>query len=106
MVIVGGLVVMAIRTGQNVWRLWRAGDRVSEAKEALVVAQEENSRLQAQLEEASSPEFVEREARDKLGYGREGEVILLLPEQELESVRAGEQERPNWKKWWDVYIRI
>lgn len=99
--------MMAVRTAQNVWRLWRAGDRVTEAKQALVEAQAENQQLQARLAEVQSDEYVEKEAREKLGYGREGEVILLLPKGEqagLKEVR--EEKKPNWEQWWEAYIRI
>ena len=106
-VIVLGLSVMAVRTGQNVWRLWKAGDRVSEARSVLAEAEVENKKLKARLEEVQSPEFVEKEAREKLGYGREGEVILMLPKQNEESSFAkATEDKPNWRKWWDLYVRI
>ena len=100
-------VLLAVRTGGVVWRLYKAGERVNEAKLELSEASRVNGELKAKLDEVNSPEFVEREAREKLGYGREGEVILLLPEQERESSYAkATEDKPNWRKWWDLYIRI
>lgn len=105
-VVVVILGLMAVRTGQNVVRLWRAGERVTEAEQSLAEARSENERLQARLTEVKSEEFIEKEAREKLGFGREGEVILILPEHEGGN---GEDKKDqagsaNWKKWWDLYI--
>lgn len=102
-------LVLVVRTGQNVWRLFRAGDRVNEASRELAQVQAEHDRLEARLNEVRSPEFVEREAREKLGLGREGEVMLILPDQnagasgQMAGVRG---EEPNWKKWWDLYVGL
>jgi len=102
------LGVMAVRTGQNVWRLYKAGDRVNEARRELAQAQTENGRLEARLKEVQSPEFVEREARERLGWGREGEVVLLLPEQKMDNgqLKIENESKPNWRKWWDLYVGI
>ncbi|KKU56633.1 hypothetical protein A3C34_02455 [Candidatus Amesbacteria bacterium RIFCSPHIGHO2_02_FULL_48_21] len=102
-------MVMAVRTGLNVYRLWRTGDSVKEARRNLVEATAESERLQKQLLEVKSPEWVEKEARERLGYGRPGETILVLPEQESSretELGAQEQNIPNWKKWWKLYVRI
>lgn len=111
---VGLGLLLAIRTGASVLRLWKAGDRVKTAQAELELTQVENLKLKGQVAYSQSDEFVEREARDKLGLGREGEVILILPEQSESSLKSQvsnpkseiEDIRPNWKKWWDLYLRI
>lgn len=105
-VVVVILGLMTIRTGQNVVRLWRAGERVTEAEKTLAEARAENDKLQDRLTEVRSDEFVEKEAREKLGFGREGEVILILPDQASDNNESGGEEgdKPNWQKWWNLYI--
>src|SRR3990170_2789660 len=72
---------VAVKLGIGVVRLWKTGGLVDEAKKEVSDLKKENSSLQEKLVYVNSPEFVEKEARDKLGYGREGEVILVLSDQ-------------------------
>lgn len=98
---------MAVQTGRNVVRLYLAGNRVKEAQRQLDVAKAKNEQLTKWLAEVNSPEFVEREAREKLGYGKEGEVMVILPvAKEQSSFAKASADKPNWRKWWDLYVRI
>src|SRR3989344_6078670 len=83
-VLVGVLLVIMVRLGGNVWRLWKAGDRIKEAELGVRSQELENQELKKRLAEVQSPEFIEKEARDKLGLGKEGETIVVLPKTELE----------------------
>ncbi|MDZ7586603.1 MAG: septum formation initiator family protein [Patescibacteria group bacterium] len=103
-VLVGVLLVMMVRLGGNVWRLWKAGERIKQAEAEVDKETKENKQLKARLAQVQSPEFIEKEAREKLGLGKPGEEIVNLPKQEQESVRAGEREEANWRKWWKLYI--
>ena len=105
-------ILLAVRSGVVVLRLWKAGDRLEVARTQLYEAQQENLRLKGQLAEAKSDEYVEREARNMLGYGREGEVIILLPKNEGVAGKEGvlkeveSVNEPNWRKWWNLYVGI
>jgi len=75
--------------------------------EALKIKNEE---LKKQLEYVKSQEFLEREAREKLGLVREGEVVVILPENFKETIGNDHpqtekgKEVPNWGKWWKVFF--
>lgn len=98
-------VIVAVRLGANVWRLWRAGERVEEAREELTQAQRENEELKKRLAEVQTPEFVEKEAKERLGLAREGEVIVIIPEGETATAGEAKPEmEPNWKQWWNLYF--
>lgn len=102
-------LIMAGQTGRNVVRLYQAGNRVKEAQKQLEGAKAKNEQLTKRLAEVNSPEFVEREAREKLGYGKEGEVMVILPDQDQKgrsSFAKATEDLPNWKRWWDLYVRI
>lgn len=100
-------LVLAIKLGWGVVRLWKTGGLVEEAKREVSDLKKENATLQERLVYVNSPEFVEKEARDKLGLGKEGETILVIPDQnKVQSSRIKVQNEANWKKWWDLYIRI
>ena len=66
-------IVIVINLSRSIWDLWRRRDILGERQEVLRRVEEENRRLQSELEYAQSPEFIEQEARNRLGLGREGE---------------------------------
>ena len=108
LIVVLGLVVAA-RQGSSVWRVWRSGEQVRLAQTQVRQEEEKNQSLKARLAEIDIPEFIEKEAREKLGYSKEGETILILPDQNANpksQISIPTDDRPSWKQWWDLYIRI
>ncbi len=117
-ILVGVMGVFMVRLVGSVWRLWKAGERIKQAELEVRNQESENQELKKRLAEVQSPEFIEKEAREKLGLGREGETIVVLPKQdEISNIPArnafgiadaGGQypisNEPNWKKWWKVYM--
>ena len=104
LLIVLGLVLV-IRTAGNVYRLWKAGERLEKATWELSQAEEKNKQLTEQVREAKTPEFMERQVREKLGYGREGEVVLIIPEEVAPPfAKATEGLQPNWVRWRKLYL--
>lgn len=70
----------------------------------LAEVKREQSRLKKQAADVKTPEFVEHEAREKLGMGKEGETIVLLPVGETAAkqtdVEALPEDRyPTWQRW-------
>lgn len=69
-----------------------------------------NEELKKQLEYVKSAEFLEKEAREKLGLAREGETVVILPENIEEIIGANQsqisenQEMPNWKRWLNLFF--
>ena len=103
-IIVG--VALVFRTGSNVYRLWRAGERVTGAERNLAQLERENEQLNRQLQEVQTPEYMERLVREKLGYGRPGEVVLVVPENinSKSETPSSIEEVPNWKQWRKLYL--
>lgn len=60
--------------------LYQAKDRVTTQQEKLTELKNENQVLSEKLEEVSSVEFVEKEAREKLNMQLPGEVVVLVDE--------------------------
>lgn len=104
--------ILALRSGIAVFRLWKAGDRLELAQTRLYEVEQENIKLKGELAYTKTDEFVEKEAREKLGYGNEGEVILILPEgsggtkgNDLDQVEVENNRMPKWRKWWKLYVK-
>ena len=103
-IIIGLGVFIAGRMGMNVWKLYKAGDKVEVARRELADAQAEQERLKTQLEYVQSDEFVEREAREKLGLGKPGETVVIVPTPgNIQDSGFKIQDEPNWRKWWRLY---
>jgi len=68
----------------------------------------ENQVLREQLNYVQSEGFVEKEAREKLGMNKEGEIVVILPEDFEEMVEQSQgavepEEIPNWKQWLGLF---
>lgn len=86
----------------------KAGDRLSGATGELYSLQIKNRELKEKLKEVNSYQFIEQQARDKLGLTREGETLIIIPDNKLQQVlgeaKKGEQARlPNWQGWLKVF---
>lgn len=109
----GAGLILVTRTAANVIRLREAGRRVEEAQEKLDWVKAENEALAREWQEAQTPEYMERQVREVLGYGRPGEVVLVIPHELVEggtppAGRAGlkveSENAPNWKQWRKLYL--
>lgn len=100
-------VLVAGKTAGNISRLLRVQGMVGRDKEEVAATKTENDALKQKLAEVQTPEFVEREAREKLGLGREGERVVILPEEK--QVESGELKVEsgkvgNWRLWRKLYL--
>ena len=95
---------------RSVWRIYRRGDRLMELRREIENLKEEKKRLQEEIVYRQSPEFIEKEARDRLNMVKEGERVVILPA-ELTPPSTKEKKtskevvtEPNWKQWWDYWL--
>jgi cell division protein FtsB len=102
--LVGGVIIVNLALG--CWRLWQAGGKVGEAAKQLEKLKIKNEKLKSELEYVKSPEFVEKEAREKLGLGRPGEEVWILPSISANQPPISEnQDKPNWERWWELFLK-
>lgn len=88
----------------------RSGDRLSEATEDLYRLEIQNKELKKRLTEIKSINFIEQQARDKLGLAREGEIVVIIPEEVWGRVlgmsqKPEEIKLPNWLGWLKVFFK-
>lgn len=99
---------LIVSLSRNLFSLIRKGGEIKKENLKLTSLEEENRQLKEQLEFSDSQEFIEREARDKLGMAKEGEQVLVLPSNlgkiTLPQTEEKETEIPNWKKWWNLFF--
>lgn len=88
----------------------KAEERLQEAVEKLHSLEVKNKELKKKLEAVKTPDFIEREARDKLGLVREGETLVVIPDEKIKLVLNRERQEvearlPNWLGWWRVFFK-
>ena len=111
-IVLAGIVAVAITwslIGQIMTTL-KSGDRLQEATERLHQLGVKNKELKRRLEEVKTPFFIEEQARDKLGLAREGETIVIIPQEKLDQVlgvakKAEEVKLPNWLGWLKLFFK-
>lgn len=92
-------------------RTKNAESLIEKSQAKLDKAKQEEKELQSKLEMTQSEAFIEEQLRDKLGLAKEGEIILVLPDNEtlrkLAPIMPKEEEvkpKPNYQKWLDLFI--
>lgn len=86
-------------------------DRFLLAENEVEKLEVENKNLGVTLYEEDKDFVMEKELRDSLGFSRQGEVVVVLPDdlvnktiEDRKQEVASEEQLPNWKKWWDLFF--
>ena len=74
-------VLLIISAGfiTGTFKIVQGGKRLIDTKKELTALKQEKERLEAEAEYRRSPEFVEKEARNKLNMVKPGEEVYLKP---------------------------
>jgi len=92
----------------SIFTLWQKNDLIISAKQELNKQEKENNELKNQLTEVKKPEFVEGEARNKLFMTKEGEKVLVLPNDYAAASSSAKDNqvnsKPNWQQWWEFFF--
>ncbi len=86
----------------------KSEDRLTSAAEVVYRLENKNKQLQEKLSEIQSPQFIEQQARNKLGLSKKGETVVIIPEEKLKLVLGSSQSAvvrlPNWLGWFRVFF--
>jgi cell division protein FtsB len=95
---------------RNILKINQANKEILEAEERVDEAIAENNELKAKVEGLRSPEFQEMQLRDKLNLAKEGEIVVVLPDEEILRKLAPkriEEESilpdPTWRRWLKLF---
>src|SRR5262245_19086313 len=86
----------------------RSGDRLSDQAEKVYKLEAKNKQLRQKLSEVQSKEYIEEQARNKLGLGKSGETLIIIPDDKLKAILGASAEAqiarlPNFLGWWRVF---
>lgn len=111
--LISGLIIfislyLIVSLSREILELIRKEEVIEKEQLKLEELKVENQILSEKLEYFQSEEFVEKEAREKLGLAKEGETIVILPEgfeNIMESNQPEEKiaETPNWQQWLKLF---
>lgn len=87
----------------------KAEERFQDIVETLHKLEIKNKELKAKLEYVKSPEFIETQARDKLGLVKEGETLVIIPDEKIKQIlnqdhKSPEVKLPNPLGWWKLFF--
>lgn len=95
---------------RNISKIAGAEKRISKAQERVEKLRKENKETERRLAEVRGEEYIEKQLRDKLGLAKEGEIVVVLPDEEtLRKIAPGIAEEedvlpdPTWKKWLKLF---
>ncbi|MFZ5932698.1 MAG: FtsB family cell division protein [Patescibacteria group bacterium] len=103
-------LVFLISLVRNISRVLEARKRIGRAESRVEKLKEENEEIKRKLAEVKGEEFIEKQLRDRLGLAKEGEIVVVLPDEEILRKIAPpvpEEEDtlpdPTWKKWLKLF---
>jgi cell division protein FtsB len=104
-------ILLAISLVRNIFRKKQVDETIIEEEVMVEDLRKENEELKKELQILGSDEYKERQLRDKLGLAKEGELIVILPDEEILrklAPKSFEEEEtlpdPNWKKWMHLFF--
>lgn len=104
-------ILMLTSVVKNAARIFAIKREIEREKVRIAKIEEENKKLEEEVSKMQSIDFIEKEIRDKLGLVKEGETVVVLPEDEVLRKLAPKISydddvlpKPNWEKWLDLFI--
>lgn len=109
-VIVAAAIFIAYNLFSQILQAVKSSERLTSEAEDLFKLEAKNKQLKVKLSQISSPEFIEKEARNKLGLAKPGETVIIIPDQKIKEVLASgsatEVKRlPNPLGWLKVFFK-
>lgn len=103
-------ILVSVNLIGQIFEATKSSDRLSQEAEELYKLQEENKQLKKRLSETQSEQFLEEQARNKLGLVKKGETLVVIAEEKIREVlgatqSAQELRLPNWLGWWRIFFK-
>ncbi|OGF99209.1 hypothetical protein A2Y99_04485 [Candidatus Gottesmanbacteria bacterium RBG_13_37_7] len=103
------LIIITLFLIVSIFRSWfllqKRSEAIKKTQDKLTNLIDEQERLNRELARVEGREYIEREARNKLNYGKEGESFVFLPEitPVLLPTPTPTEIPYNWLKWVKIF---
>ena len=102
---------MTVSIIRNIGKITAIRGEVDKEKQRIENIRKENEELQKKITQTQSDEFIEKQIRDKLGLVKQGEIVVVLPDEEVLKGLAPklnyEEDSlpdPTWMKWLKLFL--
>lgn len=106
------IALLAVSVLRNIGKVKRIREEIAAEKQRIAKIEAENKNLERQVALTMSPQFVEKEIRNKLGLVKTGEVVVVLPDADILRKLAPEAKivqddlpLPIWEKWLRLFVQ-
>lgn len=104
-------IIFSISLARGVSRVRLVKDEIAKRQAEVAKMERDNEILKEELAKVQSPQYIEKEIRNKLGLVKTGEIIVVLPEPEVVKSLAPTIPEddiappdPNWKRWLRLFM--
>jgi len=87
--------ILTIRQKENI---------VLDEEDKLKGLQSQNTQFHQKIENLQSPLYIEKQAREKLNLGREGDYAVILPPLTPMPTATPAPLLENWEKWRELFV--
>jgi cell division protein FtsB len=101
LIVISGLLIVIFNLAKGSFESYTKLSQVTGKETDLKSLQLKNSQLKKKLTADQSDFYFESQARDKLGYGRSGETIIVVKDSEINANKSEKEkkENSNIEKW-------
>ncbi len=110
-IILGIVITLSLSLIKSISKLANSNQKITDEEQHVANLKKENDILAKKLQSIKSIQFIESEARDKLGLAKKGETVIVLPDvATLKSLAPKLEEKqfslkePNWKLWLNLFL--
>ena len=98
--------IFVLSIARSISKINEINTEIAKSQAEVEALKQKEDDLKAQLNEVRSDDFIERQLRDKLNFSKEGEIVVVLPPDEVllkyapsDDIGEATLPDPNWKKW-------
>ncbi len=100
-------IFLIISLSHSSVNLWQKANLLDKEEERFAKAKLENEILTEELAKLQTPQYIEKQAREKLGLSRENEMVVVFPGKDQAEVKPSETplinpKKPVWQQWWKI----
>lgn len=105
------IVILLASTVKNISKAVGVRKQVQNERERVQKMEDDNTKLQTQIAQVQGQDYIDKQIRDKLGLTKEGETVVILPDENVVISLAPPATTdvetlpdPNWKKWKNLFF--
>jgi len=99
------LASTSLALGRSIYGQASKFKEIYQAESKVSQLTKEQEDLKATFEEKKRPGFLEKQARDKLGFQKPGETLYVVLNQEAAGEGQDRTTKENWEAWIDLLFR-